>query len=56
LRYTLSQPVTVAIPPADISLLPLAIDLATAFQPVTPAEVETLKALATGWKPVFPTT
>ncbi|GMU20309.1 MAG: hypothetical protein AMXMBFR13_04060 [Phycisphaerae bacterium] len=53
LRYTLSQPVAAAIPPADVSLLPLAMDVAAAFSPITRAETEELKAMAASWDPVF---
>jgi hypothetical protein len=53
LRYTLSQEVATAIPPADISLLPLALDLAMHFKPIQPDELKTLEAMTAGWEPVF---
>lgn len=53
LRFTLSQPVVAAIPPADVMLLPVAIDLAVNAKPVTPPEEDELKALAANLKPVF---
>jgi aryl-alcohol dehydrogenase-like predicted oxidoreductase len=53
LRFALSQPVAAAIPPADVSLLPLAMDLASGFKPITAEEERRLKTLARDWNPVF---
>ncbi len=53
LRYTLSRPIAAAIPPADVSLLPLAIDIASKFKPMQPDEEQTLAAMSADWKPVF---
>lgn len=53
LRWTLSQPITAAIPPADVSLLPLALDIGASFKPIQPDETQALAALASEWKPVF---
>lgn len=53
LRFTLSQPIAAAVPPADVSLLWLAIDVATQFKPITPAEVSEMTRMAAEWTPVF---
>ena len=53
LRFTLSQPITAAVPPADASLLPRAIELGMRFKPITEAETGQLQALAAGLEPVF---
>ena len=44
LRFTLSHPVTAAIPPGDETLFALALKLADGFEPLSTAEVEALKA------------
>jgi len=53
LRFTLSQPITAAIPPGDPDLFELALELAEGFTPITDAEIEKLKALARGKRPIF---
>lgn len=53
LRFTLSQDVTSAIPPADASFLPLALELGAAFRPIAENEVARLKAAASRLEPVF---
>jgi len=53
LRFTLSQPVTAAIPPGEESLFWLALDFATRFQPLTEIETAQLVALSKGLDPVF---
>ncbi len=53
LRFTLSQPVAAAIPPADLSLLPMAIDIASKFRPLEPEGLAELKRAAAAWDPVF---
>lgn len=53
LRFTLSQPVTAALPPGEESLFRLALDLAAKFTPLAEAEAKELAALATGLDPVF---
>ena len=53
LRFTLSQPITAAIPPGDPGLFELALDLAEDFTPITDAELDELKALARGKRPIF---
>lgn len=46
LRYTLSKPVTLAIPPGEPELFELAVELGQDFRPITDAELEELKARA----------
>jgi hypothetical protein len=53
LRFTLSQPVTAAIPPGDPDLFRLAVDLAQEFTPITGAETDELRSLAHGKAPIF---
>ncbi len=54
LRWTLSRPIAAAIPPADVSLLPLALDIASNFRPIEKDEAKTLASMAAEWKPIFP--
>ena len=53
LRFTLSQPVTAAIPPGEESLFRLALDIASKFRPITEPELAELKTLAAGLNPIF---
>ena len=53
LRFTLSHPVTAAIPPGDAGLFQMALGLARGFRPLTPDEAETLKAKAAAGTPLF---
>jgi predicted aldo/keto reductase-like oxidoreductase len=53
-RFTLSQPITAAIPPGDIEHLRWAIEAVKDFKPVTEEEVEYLKQKAKGIKSLFP--
>jgi aryl-alcohol dehydrogenase-like predicted oxidoreductase len=53
LRFTLSQPVTAAVPPGDMRLFSKALDIAADFQPLTDAEHDSLKEKATGLEPIF---
>jgi aryl-alcohol dehydrogenase-like predicted oxidoreductase len=53
LRFTLSQPVTAALPPGEESLFRLALDLAARFTPLTEQEAKKLATLAAGLDPVF---
>jgi aryl-alcohol dehydrogenase-like predicted oxidoreductase len=53
LRFTLSQPITAAIPPGDPRLFRLALDLAERFRPITEAEREELRNYAHGLQPIF---
>jgi aryl-alcohol dehydrogenase-like predicted oxidoreductase len=56
LRWTLSQPITAAIPPGDERFFPLAMYVAKNFEPVRPEETRALMARAAGVKPIFPHT
>lgn len=53
LYFTLSQPVTAAIPPGDESLFQMALDLAMGFRPVSEQEKETLRTMARSLNPIF---
>lgn len=53
LRYTLSKPVTAAIPPGDEKFFRIAVETARNFTPLTTAESQQLERLATGNPPVF---
>ena len=53
LRWTLSQPITAAVPPGDEKYFRLAMDVAQKFQPISAGEEKTLMASATGVEPIF---
>lgn len=53
LRFTLSQPVTAAVPPGDERLFPLALDAAERFRPLSAAEKRKLTDLARERQPLF---
>jgi predicted aldo/keto reductase-like oxidoreductase len=53
LRFTLSQPITAAIPPGDPRLFRLALDLADRFRPITEVETAELRTYARGLQPIF---
>jgi predicted aldo/keto reductase-like oxidoreductase len=53
LRFTLSHPVTAAIPPGDENLFRMALDLAASFEPLTAAEAETIKRKGLETTPLF---
>lgn len=53
-RYTLSQPVTAAIPPGDIEHFRWAVDASRDFKPVTEEEINILKEKCKGIKSLFP--
>jgi len=53
LRFTLSHPVTAAIPPGDEKLFHLALKLAGGFEPLSPAEVDEIKARGLKAAPLF---
>ena len=53
LRFTLSLPVTAALPPGEESLFRLALDLAASYRPITAAETAELKQLAASLNPIF---
>ena len=54
LRFTLSQPVTAALPPGEETLFRLALDLALQYRPLNLPELAELKALAASMNPLFP--
>ncbi len=53
LKFTLSQPITAAIPPGDESLFRLAMDLIGDFKPIRPDETNKVKKLAMTLDPLF---
>lgn len=53
LRFTLSHPVTAAIPPGDEGLFAMALRLALEFEPMSPQEAEEMKKLALNREPLF---
>jgi len=53
LRFTLSQPVTAALPPGEESLFRLALDFAPNFIPISESEIAELRSLAAGLNPIF---
>ena len=53
LRWTLSQPITAAIPPGDERYFRLGMDIGQNFQPITETETQDLIARARGVKPIF---
>lgn len=53
LRFTLSQPVTAAVPPGDARLFRKALELAHRFRPLSAEEEERLKRLAAELNPIF---
>ena len=53
LRFTLSQPITAAIPPGDERLFKMALQIASNFEPINNRELEELKSLAIHQEPIF---
>lgn len=53
LRWTLSQPITAAVPPGDPELYRLAVTIAQDFTPITPEETDRLRDYAAGKAPIF---
>jgi hypothetical protein len=53
LLWTLSQPITAAVPPGDEQYFRLAMDIAQRFAPLKPEEEKTLIAAAQGARPIF---
>lgn len=53
LRYTLSLPITAAIPPGDIRLFRMAMDIADSFEPLSDTEVAQVHAAAERERPIF---
>lgn len=52
-RYTLSQPITAAIPPGHMELFRRALAIAENFTPITPQEIEELKGYDAGRGAIF---
>jgi len=53
LRWTLSHPITAAVPPGDEKYFRLAMDVAQKFEPIKPEEEKSLLAGASGVEPLF---
>lgn len=53
LRFTLSEPLSIAIPPGEAGLFRLALDIADNFQPLTATERDELARMAQGNAPIF---
>ena len=53
LRFTLSHPVTAAIPPGDEGLYKMALGLARQFEPLNSDEVQNIKKMALVEDPLF---
>jgi aryl-alcohol dehydrogenase-like predicted oxidoreductase len=53
LRFTLSQPITAAIPPGEASLFRMAVEFASRFRPLEPQELDELRRRAAGLTPIF---
>jgi predicted aldo/keto reductase-like oxidoreductase len=53
LRFTLSQPITAAIPPGDPELFRMAVEIGQDFQPITEEETNLLRDTAEGRAPLF---
>ncbi len=53
LRFTLSHPVTAAIPPGDERLFAMALDLAAKFEPLSAEEAEAIKKKGLSTAPIF---
>ena len=53
LRFTLSHPVTAAIPPGDENLFRMALDLAAKFTPLSPEELQVIKQKGLSGEPIF---
>jgi hypothetical protein len=53
LRFTLSHPVTAAIPPGDETLFKMALGLANQFTPLPLEEAEAIKRWALKGNPIF---
>lgn len=53
LRYTLSLPITAAVPPGDIRLFRMALDIAESFKPLSDLELAAIRARAAQETPLF---
>ena len=54
LYFTLSQPITAAIPPGEESLFRMALDLGLNFKPLSSLDLEKVKQMAELLNPIFP--
>jgi hypothetical protein len=52
-RFTLSQPITAAVPPGDPDLWRMMAEIGEDFTPITDDEIETLKKEASSHTPIF---
>ena len=55
LSFTLSQPITAAIPPGEETLFRMALDLAMNFKPISEQDLEKVKQMAESLNPIFQT-
>ncbi|MBV9864874.1 MAG: aldo/keto reductase [Abitibacteriaceae bacterium] len=53
LRFTLSEPIAIAIPPGEAKFFRMALDIAEKFEPLTDAERRELEQSAGGVEPIF---
>jgi predicted aldo/keto reductase-like oxidoreductase len=53
LRFTLSQPITAAVPPGEATLFRMALAIAERFRPLAPDEHEELRRRAGSLQPIF---
>ena len=53
LRFTLSHPVTSAIPPGHEDLFAMGLELAKDFRPMDPEEIKAMKEKALNTRPLF---
>jgi predicted aldo/keto reductase-like oxidoreductase len=53
LRFTLSHPVTAALPPGDENLYSMALGIAVNFKPLNQAEIDTIREKGLAGKPIF---
>lgn len=53
LRWTLSHPITAAVPPGDEKYFRLAMDIAQGYKPIKDEEAKDLMARAVGLEPIF---
>ena len=53
LRFTLSHPVTAALPPGNEDLFSMALGLATGFKPLSQVEVEDIKEIGMARSDIF---
>ena len=54
MNFTLSHPVTAALPPGDERLFNMALDLIDNIEPIRSEQLEKLKAMASALSPIFP--